>query len=145
MLKVDRLPASNADHVPERQLHGSHAQIAIALRSALVAGSATGQLNFSAGSQFGKIERDVTARGAFTSRSDPKRKLMKYIRPYNKTPRTVKWKYADPSRHISTQSVGTVPICRGHWSLTHLKGAVSDIFHLYRARSRRTQIKPSWI
>ena len=24
-----------------------------------------------------------------------------------KSPRTVKWKYADPSRHISTQSVGT--------------------------------------
>jgi hypothetical protein len=47
------------------------------------------------------------ARGAFTSVSDLKRKLMRYIRQYNKSPRTVKWKYADPSRHISTQSVGT--------------------------------------
>jgi len=56
---------------------------------------------------FGKIERDVIARGVFTSVSDLKRKLMKYIRHYNKAPRTVKWKYADPSRHISTQSVGT--------------------------------------
>src|ERR1700691_4359793 len=56
---------------------------------------------------FGKIERDVIARGVFTSVSDLKRKLMRYIRHYNKAPRTVKWKYADPSRHISTQSVGT--------------------------------------
>lgn len=55
----------------------------------------------------GKIERDVIARGVFTSVSDLKRKLMRYIRQYNKSPRTVKWKYADPSRHISTQSVGT--------------------------------------
>jgi transposase len=56
---------------------------------------------------FGKIERDVIARGVFTSVSDLKRKLMRYIRPYNKAPRIVKWKHADPSRHISTQSVGT--------------------------------------
>jgi hypothetical protein len=32
---------------------------------------------------------------------------MGYIRHYNKSPRTVKWKYADPSRHIGTQSVVT--------------------------------------
>jgi transposase len=56
---------------------------------------------------FGKIERDVIARGVFTSVSDLKRKLMRYIRQYNKSPRTVKWKYADPSRHISTKSVVT--------------------------------------
>src|SRR5580692_916991 len=56
---------------------------------------------------FSKIERDVIARGVFTSVSDLKRKLMRYIRQYNKSPRTVKWKYADPSRHLSTQSVGT--------------------------------------
>jgi len=55
---------------------------------------------------FGKIERDVIARGVFTSVPDLKRKLMRYIRHYNKSPRTVKWKHADPSRHISTQSVG---------------------------------------
>jgi len=33
---------------------------------------------------FGKIERDVIARGVFTSVSDLKRKLMRYIRHYNK-------------------------------------------------------------
>jgi transposase len=56
---------------------------------------------------FAKIERDVIARGVFTSVPDLKRKLMRYIRQYNKSPRTVKWKYADPSRHISTQSAVT--------------------------------------
>src|SRR5450755_2947347 len=35
---------------------------------------------------FGKIERDVIARGVFTSVSDLKRKLMRYIRHYNKSP-----------------------------------------------------------
>ena len=56
---------------------------------------------------FSKIDRDVIARGVFTSVSDLKRKLLRYIQHYNKSPRTVKWKYADPSRHLSTQSVGT--------------------------------------
>jgi transposase len=56
---------------------------------------------------FAKIERDVIARGIFTSVADLRKKLMRYIRQYNKAPRTVKWKYADPSRHISTESVGT--------------------------------------
>ena len=56
---------------------------------------------------FGKIERDVIARGVFTSVPDLKKKLMRYIRHDNKSPRTVKWKYADPSRHIGTQSVDT--------------------------------------
>ena len=56
---------------------------------------------------FGKIERDVIARRVFTSVSDLKRKLMRYIRRYNKSPCTVKWKYADPSRHISKQSLVT--------------------------------------
>jgi transposase len=56
---------------------------------------------------FGKIERDVIARGVFTSVIDLQRKLMRYIRQYNKAPRTVKWKYADPSRHIGAESVVT--------------------------------------
>lgn len=56
---------------------------------------------------FGKIERDVIARGVFTAVSDLKKKLMRYIRQSNKSPRTVKWKYADPSRHIGTKSVVT--------------------------------------
>jgi transposase len=53
---------------------------------------------------FAKIERDVIARGVFTSVPDLGRKLMRYIKHYNKAPKTVKWKYADPSNRISSKS-----------------------------------------
>jgi hypothetical protein len=56
---------------------------------------------------FSKIERDVIARGVFSSLPDLKRKLMHYIRQYNKAPKTVKWKYFDPSRRITSQSAVT--------------------------------------
>jgi transposase len=58
---------------------------------------------------FAKIERDVIARGVFTSVADLKRKLMRYIRKYNEAPKTVKWKYFDPTRRIDpATSVVTV-------------------------------------
>lgn len=57
---------------------------------------------------FAKIERDVIARGVFTSVPDLKRKLMRYIRHYNKDPKTVKWKYFDPTRRITSTSAVTV-------------------------------------
>jgi len=57
---------------------------------------------------FAKIERDVIARGVFTSVSDLRRKLMRYIRRYNEQPRPVKWKYFDPSRRITPESIVTV-------------------------------------
>jgi transposase len=57
---------------------------------------------------FAKIERDVIARGIFTSVSDLKRKLMRYIRRYNTQPKPVKWKYFDPSRRITPESIVTV-------------------------------------
>ena len=57
---------------------------------------------------FAKIERDVIARGIFTSIADLKRKLMRYIREYNKKPKAVKWKYFDPSRRITPESIVTV-------------------------------------
>src|SRR5438046_2336369 len=50
---------------------------------------------------FAKIERDVIARGVFTSVPDLKRKLMRYIRQYNQQAKPVKWKYFDPSRRIT--------------------------------------------
>ena len=56
---------------------------------------------------FAKIERDVIARGVFTSVTDLKRKLMKYIRHYNKQPKPVKWKYFDPTRRITPDSIVT--------------------------------------
>lgn len=56
---------------------------------------------------FAKIERDVIARGVFTSLTDLKRKLMRYIRQYNKQPKPVKWKYFDPTRRITPDSIVT--------------------------------------
>lgn len=50
---------------------------------------------------FAKIERDILARGIFTSVTDLKRKILTYIRHYNKTARPVRWTYADPSRRIA--------------------------------------------
>jgi len=51
---------------------------------------------------FAKIERDV-----FTSMPDLKRKLMQYIRKYNEQPKPVKWKYFDPTRRITPDSIVT--------------------------------------
>ena len=49
---------------------------------------------------FGRIEREVIARGVFTSVNDLSRKLMRYIRAYSKTVRPFTWKYSDPTRRI---------------------------------------------
>lgn len=57
---------------------------------------------------FSKIERDVIARGVFTSVRDLDRKLMRYIRQYNKAPKPVKWIYSDASNRITTDSRVTV-------------------------------------
>jgi len=56
---------------------------------------------------FAKIERDVIARGVFTSVPDLKRKLMRYIRQYNMQPKPVKWKYFDTTRRITPDSIVT--------------------------------------
>ena len=52
---------------------------------------------------FAKIERDVIARGVFTSIADLSRKLMKYIRAYAKTATPFSWKYTDVRRRIVTK------------------------------------------
>ncbi len=57
---------------------------------------------------FAKIERDVIARGVFTSVADLKKKLMRYIRKYNEEPKPVKWKYFDTSKRITLDSTVTV-------------------------------------
>jgi len=57
---------------------------------------------------FAKIQRDVIARGVFTSVADLKRKLMRYIRQYNKTPKTIKWIYRNTENRITTDSSVTV-------------------------------------
>jgi transposase len=53
---------------------------------------------------FNKIERDVIARGVFTSTPDLSRKLMRYIREGNKNPKPFKWSYSDVRRRIQVWS-----------------------------------------
>ena len=53
---------------------------------------------------FNKIERDVIARGVFTSTPDLSRKLMRYIREGNKNPKPFKWSYSDVRRRIHVWS-----------------------------------------
>lgn len=49
---------------------------------------------------FSKIERHVIARGVFTSVKDLARKILRYIRLYNRAPKPIKWTYRDPSHRI---------------------------------------------
>jgi transposase len=49
---------------------------------------------------FSKIQRDLIARGIFTSKHDLSRKIMRYIRHHNKTARPFKWTYRNPSHRI---------------------------------------------
>jgi len=49
---------------------------------------------------FSKIQRDLIARGIFTSKNDLGRKITRYIRQYNKQARPFKWTYRNPSSRI---------------------------------------------
>ena len=50
---------------------------------------------------FAKVERDVTARGIFTSVSDLRRKLLHYIRRYNTQAKPFRWTYTNVTRRIA--------------------------------------------
>jgi len=52
-------------------------------------------------SWFSKLQRDVIDRGIFTSVADLQRKILRYIRLYQKTAKPFKWKYSDVSKRIS--------------------------------------------
>ena len=54
---------------------------------------------------FAKIERDVIARGVFTSVADLRRKLMRYIRAYAQHARPFRWTYTDVKRRIVTKRI----------------------------------------
>jgi transposase len=57
---------------------------------------------------FARIQRDVITRGIFSSIKDLDKKLMRYIRQYNKNPKPLKWTFADPSRRITSDSSDSV-------------------------------------
>jgi transposase len=54
---------------------------------------------------FSKIERDVIARGVFTSLKDLARKLRRYINAYSANAKPIHWKYSDPTRRIRTNVI----------------------------------------
>jgi transposase len=51
-------------------------------------------------SWFSKLQRDVIDRGIFTSVADLKRKILGYIRLYQKTAKPFRWKYSDVRKRI---------------------------------------------
>jgi transposase len=59
---------------------------------------------------FSKIERDVIARGIFTSKSDLRRKLMRYIKAHNKDPKPYKWSWNDTAHRISSATTSSVTV-----------------------------------
>jgi transposase len=50
---------------------------------------------------FAKIERDMIARGIFTSTADLRRKLLQYIRAHNKTCQPIQWSYSNIKHRIT--------------------------------------------
>jgi len=51
---------------------------------------------------FSKIQRDLIARGIFCSVKDLDRKIVRYIRSYNRKAKPIKWSYKDASNRIKT-------------------------------------------
>jgi len=54
---------------------------------------------------FAKIERDVIARGVFTSVRDLAKKLRRYINAYSANAKPIRWKYSDPTRRIRSNDL----------------------------------------
>src|SRR5713101_6098315 len=51
---------------------------------------------------FSKIQRDVIARGIFTSTNDLSRKLIRYIKQYNKTATPFRWRFKNADHRIKS-------------------------------------------
>ena len=49
---------------------------------------------------FAKIERDLIARGIFTSVPDLRKKLLQYITLHNKTAQPFEWTYTNPKHRL---------------------------------------------
>jgi transposase len=54
---------------------------------------------------FAKIERDMIARGIFTSTADLRRKLMQYIRLHNKSCQPIQWSYSNVKHRIAAPQI----------------------------------------
>jgi transposase len=65
---------------------------------------------------FSKFQRAVIARGIFVSVKDLDRKLIRYIRSYNKQAKPFKWTYAETDRRICTTKKSILGKARPFWS-----------------------------
>ncbi len=59
---------------------------------------------------FGRIERDLLARGIFTSVANLARQIRRYIRHYNDVAKPIRWSYRDPTHRIT----GSTSVRTGH-------------------------------
>jgi hypothetical protein len=59
---------------------------------------------------FSRIERDVIARGVFSSVKDLAKKLMRYIRNYNRQAKPIKRTYENTRNRIRTDSDSNVTV-----------------------------------
>jgi transposase len=59
---------------------------------------------------FAKIERDVIARGIFTSVPDLARKILRYIRAANRHPQPIRWTYTNPAHRMRATGNSTVTV-----------------------------------
>lgn len=59
---------------------------------------------------FAKIERDILARGIFTSVKDLARKIRRYIDRYNRDAKPFRWTCTDPTRRIAYASHMTLTV-----------------------------------
>jgi transposase len=59
---------------------------------------------------FSKIERDVIARGVFSSVKDLAKKIMRYIRSYNRQAKPLKWTYKNTRNRIRPDSGSKVTV-----------------------------------
>ena len=59
---------------------------------------------------FSKIERDLIHRGVFTSVKDLAKRIMRYIRLYNRDPKPIKWHYNDPTKRIAVAKHSSVTV-----------------------------------
>lgn len=66
--------------------------------------------NFETRWNCGLIERDLIARGIFISVRDLACKLRRYIRGYNKDPKSIKWMYQDVSHRIKPDTNSSVTV-----------------------------------
>jgi transposase len=57
---------------------------------------------------FAKIERDLLARGLFTSVAGLARKIRRYIHRYNKAPKPSRWACRNHAHRIGSTSASTV-------------------------------------